>query len=66
MIQSGGFPVVVSEERLVTANDLASTVAGLPADHTGTAGLAGLLQLFEEGLVGPDENVLVLFTGARR
>ena len=32
----------------------------------GTAGLAGLIQLTRDGIVGPDENVAVIFSGARR
>ena len=39
---------------------------GIDADHTGTSGLAGLIELLDRGKVGPDERVAVLFTGARR
>jgi threonine synthase len=65
MLTTGGQPVVVTENRLAEANDL-GTVAGIPADPTGTAGLAGLLDLRQAGVVGADERVAVLFTGARR
>ena len=35
-------------------------------DHTGSAGLAGLIELMRSGDVGTDETVAVLFTGVRR
>ena len=66
MLASGGRPVVVDEALLAEANNLARTSTGIEADHTGTAGLAGLLALVREGAVGPDETVAVIFTGARR
>jgi len=65
MLATGGQPVVVTEDRLAEANEL-GVAAGVPADHTGTAGLAGLLDLRQAGAIGADERVTVLFTGARR
>ncbi len=65
MITSGGHPVVVSEQYLTAANELAHQT-GIRVDPTGSAGLAGLLQLRDEGVVGPDEHVAVLFTGVQR
>jgi threonine synthase len=66
MISSGGSPVVVNERRIELANELGRATTGIDVDHTGTSGLAGLLQLRERGGVGRDEKVAVLFTGARR
>lgn len=66
MLRSGGFPVVVSEETLHEANALAREATGINVDHTGSAGLAGLLQLVKEGVVKAHERVAVLFTGVRR
>ncbi len=66
MIASGGYPVVVSEQLLAEANDVARDATGINVDATGSAGLAGLLQLRDEGAVGPDEHVAVLFTGVQR
>jgi len=66
MIATGGFPVVVDEARLVEANTLGRAQTGIDADATGTAGLAGLLELRAHGDVGDHESVAVLFTGARR
>ncbi len=65
MLETGGWPVVVDEETLLEANEIARTT-GIDADHTGTAGLAGLLRLRRNGDVPPDEHVAVLFTGVRR
>jgi len=66
MMASGGYPVVVSEQVLTEANGVAREGTGINVDPTGSAGLAGLLQLSDEGTVGPDEHVAVLFTGVQR
>lgn len=66
MVASGGWPLVVSEEEVIEANELGRGTTGIDADHTGTSGLAGLLHLVREGGVGPGERVAVLFTGVRR
>ena len=63
-IESGGWPVVVSEESLREAHDLARAATGIPASHTGAAGLAGLAELRRSGAVAPGETVAALFTGA--
>jgi threonine synthase len=64
-LESGGFPVIASEERLEEAHALGAR-AGYAAEHTGTAGLAGLLALCAEDLVGKTEAVAVLFSGVER
>jgi len=66
MFDTGGSPVVVDEDALVEANDLARSTTGIDVDPTGSAGLAGLLHLVREGAVDPAETVGVLFTGVRR
>ena len=66
MLASGGDPVVVDERLLVEAYDLARKTTGINVDHTGAAGLAGLLQLVREGAVAPRENVAVIFSGVQR
>jgi threonine synthase len=66
MLATGGSPVVVDEATLIAANDIARETTGIDVDHTGSSGLAGLLDLRRRGVVGPDESVAVLFTGARR
>jgi threonine synthase len=66
MLESGGRPVVVDEATLLDANQVARTATGIDADHTGTAGLAGLVELIRSGEVRLDETVAVIFTGIRR
>jgi threonine synthase len=65
-IESGGWPLVVSEETLRAARDLAHETTGIRVSHTGAAGLAGLIELARDGAVAPGENVAVLFTGVER
>ena len=66
MLVSGGRAVVVDEATIETANALARPGLGIDADHTGSAGLAGLMALTRDGLVRPDETVAVIFSGVRR
>jgi threonine synthase len=56
----------VSEETLIEANTVARTATGIDVDHTGSAGLAGLLELHRTGAVLARERAAVLFTGIRR
>ncbi|GAA4402741.1 hypothetical protein GCM10023168_13620 [Fodinibacter luteus] len=65
MLATGGHPLVVTEDRLVEAHDLGHA-AGCAVDPTGSAGLAGLLDLVADGTVGPGDRVGVLFTGVDR
>ena len=66
MLTTGGEALVVDEETLRGANELARETTGLDVDHTGSAGLAGLLALRATGDVRDDERVALLFTGAVR
>jgi len=66
MLTSAGTPVVVGEPVLQGANALARQATGCAVDHTGSAGLAGLVALRESGRVRDDERVAVLFTGIDR
>jgi threonine synthase len=66
MLLTGGRPLVVAEDSLVTANELAVAATGIQVDPTGSAGLGGLLEMRRRGEVGDDDRVAVLFTGARR
>lgn len=64
MARSGGGPVVSPEADVLRANELAVAHTDVDADHTGTAGLAGLLTMRDE--IGDGERVVVLFSGVRR
>lgn len=66
MLESGGRPVVVDEPLLLEANRIGRETTGIPADPTGTAGLAGLMALLRAGEIERDESVAVLFTGVDR
>ncbi len=66
MLASGGEPVIVSEERLKEANHVAVSTTGIPVDPTGSAGLAGLMELHDRGEIARDETVAVIFTGHPR
>jgi threonine dehydratase len=61
--RSQGSPVVVPERTILEANELGRRTTDIDVDHTGTAGLAGLLAVRDQ--VGDDERVVVLFTGRR-
>ncbi len=65
MLRTRGGPLVVSEDRLLEANEL-GRAAGYDVSPTGSSGLAGVLDLVAEGVIAPDERVAVLFTGVQR
>ncbi len=65
MLGSGGRPLVVSEDSLARAHHLGHS-AGYQVDPTGSAGLAGLLDLVADGVIAADDRVAVLFTGVDR
>lgn len=60
----GGGPVVSPEADVLRANELARAHTDIDADHTGTAGLAGVLTLRPD--LADDERIVVLFSGVRR
>ncbi|HEX5949509.1 MAG TPA: pyridoxal-phosphate dependent enzyme, partial [Actinomycetota bacterium] len=66
MLATDGSPVVVSEPALEEANTLARETTGIDVDHTGSSGLAGLIELARRKQIGDHERVAVLFTGVRR
>jgi threonine synthase len=66
MLVTGGRPLVVSEDLLVEANGLALSATEVPVDPTGSSGLAGLLQMRREGVIGDRDRAAVLFTGIQR
>jgi len=64
MTDSGGSPVVVSEQHIVEAYALAHRVTTIDVSPTGTAGLAGVLSIRND--LADDERVAVVFSGVRR
>jgi threonine synthase len=66
MLVTGGHALVVGEDEIAEANAIAVEATGIEVDPTGSAGLAGLIQLSRKGIIAPGEQSAVLFTGARR
>jgi threonine synthase len=66
MIETGGWPVIVDESTLVRAWEIGDSATTIPADATGTAGLAGAYALRETGDLEEGEQMAILFTGVRR
>ena len=66
MLLTQGEPLIVDEPLLEEANSIGRETTGIDVDHTGSAGLAGLMSLVRSGSIGADENVAVLFTGVKR
>jgi threonine synthase len=58
--------VVATEADLVDAHALVLAHTEVPADPTGTAGLAGLLAARRDGCIDAAEEVVVLLTGLDR
>jgi threonine synthase len=66
MLRSGGHPVIVGDDRLREANAVGAEALGIPADHTGTAGLAGLMAASAQEDWLRCGRVAVIFSGERR
>ena len=66
MAATGGTTMVADEQTLKEANRLAREATGIAVSHTGSAGLAGLLQLRRDGVIASEARVGVLFTGVQR
>jgi threonine synthase len=67
MIRTGGWPIIVDDQLLLQANELARSATGIDVDPTGSAGLAGMMECARRaGVPVYGERVAVLFTGVRR
>jgi threonine dehydratase len=64
MFDTGGFPVVADEKIVVRAHELASHFTDISVSPTGSAGLAGVLQMRD--LIADDERIVVVFSGIAR
>jgi len=64
MAATGGGTVVVPEKTVLAAHELGVSATGIPASATGTAGLAGLIEVRKE--IADDERVAVIFSGIQR
>lgn len=66
VLRSGGKAEILREEVIRKAHHMARTRTGIRVSPTGSAGLAGLLQLRESGDILPDEDTTLFFTGVDR
>ncbi len=66
MAATGGSSVLVDEAMLLQANRWALESTGIAVSHTGSAGLAGLMQLRRDGVIAAGSRVGVLFSGVQR
>jgi threonine synthase len=66
MFRTGGLPVIVDEENLKEANRKGLNCTDIKADHTGTSGLAGYLELVKLNYLDCKDNTCIFFTGAIR
>lgn len=64
-LESGGSSVVVDEDRVRRANELARE-ADFAAGFTGSSALAGVAALRGSGVISPGERTAILMTGVRR
>ena len=65
-IDSAGWPLTVSEARLAEACSSTRNTAGIMADATGAAGLAGLMELVAARVISKHERAAVVFSGVER
>jgi len=63
MKDNGGQAVGVEDEPIVEAQKMLARYEGIFAEPTGTASLAGLLDLIDKGIISKDETVVVEVTG---
>jgi threonine synthase len=66
MLKTGGWPLVVAEGLLVEANALARETTGVNVDHTGSAGLAGVMKAVALDSRLASERIAVIFSGVSR
>lgn len=66
IIKTGGKVEIIKEETIKSAHQIAQRYTTINSCATGTAGLAGLMQLKESGDIDPEENIGLLFTGVNR
>jgi threonine synthase len=66
VLKSGGTAEILQEDVIRRAHRLAHERVGICTCATGSAGLAGLMQLQEAGFIQPGQNVGLLFTGIDR
>lgn len=66
ILQSGGRAAVIPEEKIERAYELVKQSTQLEVSATGTAALAGLLELRAASVINPDAGVGLFFSGIER
>ncbi|MFQ5584888.1 MAG: threonine synthase, partial [Calditrichia bacterium] len=61
--ESGGRFIAVTDDQILSAVSLLAKQAGVLAEPAGAAAMAGLQKLAREGILTPDDSVLVMVTG---
>jgi threonine synthase len=64
VVDTGGAYVVVSDDEILAAIPALARGCGVFAEPAGAAGCAGLVKAVEQGLVSPDERIVVINTGS--
>ncbi len=62
--ETGGAFIAVSDEEILAAIPVLAREAGVFSEPAGAASYAGLVKAVREGLVAPDDTVLVMITGS--
>lgn len=63
MKANGGTAVAVEDPPIVKVQRMLAGLEGIFAEPTGVAALAGMLELVDEGVISPDEEIVVEITG---
>jgi threonine synthase len=64
VVDTGGAYVVVSDDEILAAIPTLARGCGVFAEPAGAAGYAGLVKAVEQGLVSPDDRIVVINTGS--
>jgi threonine synthase len=64
VVDTGGAYVVVSDDEILAAIPVLARGSGVFAEPAGAAGYAGLVKAVAQGLVSPDERIVVINTGS--
>jgi threonine synthase len=64
VVDTGGAYVVVSDDEILAAIPVLARGCGVFAEPAGAAGYAGLIKAVQQGLVSPDERIVVINTGS--
>ena len=64
VVDTGGAYVVVSDDEILAAIPVLARGCGVFAEPAGAAGYAGLVKAVAQGLVSPDDRIVVINTGS--